>query len=75
MGHKSPTQKKRKTLVEPESGMKKIPRKIRASKSDGDLNLYDTDDVMTDDEKSCLSFNDDNGLAVATFDDAFNFKN
>jgi hypothetical protein len=75
VGHKSPTQKKRKTLVEPESGITKVPKKIRASKSDGDLNLYDTDDVMTDDEKSCLSINDDLGLSYAAFDDAFGFPN
>jgi len=75
VGHKSPTQKKRKTLVEPESGITKVPKKIRASKSDGDLNLYDTDDVMTDDEKSCLSINDDLGLSFAAFDDAFGFPN
>ncbi len=76
MGHKSPTQKKRKTLVEPDSGMKKIPNKHRTSKSDGDLhNLYDTDDVMNDDAKSCLSINDDNGLSFAAFDDAFGFPN
>ena len=76
VGHKSPTQKKRKTLVEPDSGMKKIPNKHRTSKSDGDLqNLYDTDDVMSDDSKSCLSINDDNGLSFAAFDDAFGFTN
>ena len=76
VGHKSPTQKKRKTLVEPDSGMKKIPNKHRTSKSDGDLhNLYDTDDVMNDDAKSCLSINDDNGLSFAAFDDAFGFPN
>ena len=76
VGHKSPTQKKRKTLVEPDSGMKKIPNKHRTSKSDGDHhNLYDTDDVMNDDAKSCLSINDDNGLSFAAFDDAFGFPN
>jgi hypothetical protein len=61
--------------VEPDSGITKVPKKIRASKSDGDLNLYDTDDVMTDDEKSCLSINDDLGLSFAAFDDAFGFPN
>ncbi len=77
VGHKSPTQKKRKTLVEPDLGMKKIPNKHRTSKSDGDLqNLYNTDDVMSDDEKSCLSINDDNGLSFTAFDDdAFGFPN
>ena len=75
VGHKSLTHKKSKTLVRPDSGIKKAPKKIRASKSDGDLNVYDTDDVMSDGEKSCLSFNDDNGLVFAAFDDAFNFKN
>jgi hypothetical protein len=33
VGHKSPTQKKSKTLVEPDSGMKKIPNKYCNSKS------------------------------------------
>ena len=61
--------------MEPDSGITKVPKKIRASKSDGDLNLYNADDVMSDGEKSCLSFNDDNGLAFAAFDDAFNIKN
>jgi hypothetical protein len=76
VGHKSPTQKKRKTLVEPDLGMKKIPNKHRTSKSHGDLqNLYDTDDVMSDDAKSCLSITDDNGLSHAGFDDAFRFPN
>ena len=76
VGHKSPTQKKRKTLVEPDSGMKKIPNKHRTSKSDGDLqNLYDTNDVMSDDAKSCLSINNDNGLSFAAFDDNFGFPN
>ena len=76
LGHKSPTQNKRKTLVEPDSGMKKIPNKYRASKSDGDLrNLYDTNDVMSDDAKSCLSITDDKGLSYANFDDPFGFPN
>ncbi len=61
--------------MEPDSGIKKVLKKICASKSDGYLNLYDTDAVMSDGEKSCLSFNDDNGLAFAAFNDAFNFKN
>jgi hypothetical protein len=33
VGHKSPTQKKSKTLVEPDSGMKKIPNMYRNLKS------------------------------------------
>jgi hypothetical protein len=62
--------------VEPDSGMKKIPNKYRASKSDGDLrNLYDTNDVMSDDAKSCLSITDDKGLSYANFDDPFGFPN
>ncbi len=61
--------------MEPDSGMKKIPNKNRTLKSDGDLqNLYDTDDVMSDDAKSCLSIND-NGQSYADFDDAFGFPN
>jgi hypothetical protein len=75
VGHKSLTQKKSKTLVEPDSGIKKIPKKNRISNTDGDLNFYDTNDVMSDDAKSCLSINDDNGLSFADFDDAFGFKN
>ena len=70
--------KKRKTLVEPDSGMKKTPKKNRNSKSDGDLlNLYDADDVTSDDAKSCLSITDDNGLSFANLDedDAFGFSN
>ncbi len=31
--------KKTKALVEPDSGITKVPKKIRTSKSDGDLNL------------------------------------
>jgi hypothetical protein len=31
--------------VEPDSGITKVPKKIRTSKSDGDLTLYDTNDV------------------------------
>jgi hypothetical protein len=76
VGHKSPTQKKSKTLVEPDSVMKKIPNKYRTSKSDGDLqNLDDTDNVMSDDAKSCLSTTYDNGLSYADFNDAFGFTN
>ncbi len=78
VGHKSPTQKKRKTLVEPDSGMEKTPKKNRPSKSDGNLlNLYDTDDVTSDDAKSCLSITNDNGLSFANLDedDAYGFDN
>jgi hypothetical protein len=74
VGHKSPTQKKRKTLVEPDSGMKKTPDQYRVSKKDGDfLNFYDTDDVTSDDAKSGLSVTDEKGLSFADFDDAFGF--
>jgi hypothetical protein len=74
VGHKSPAGKNRKSLVEPDSGMKEkcskkqiSPKKLRSSKSDGDLlNFYD-DDVMSDDGASCLSIPDDNG--------AFGFAN
>mgnify|MGYP000922250619 FL=1 len=69
MGHKSPTQKKRKTLVEPDSGMKKTPNANCSSNSDDDLlNFYD-DDVMSDDEN--------NGLSVKNLndDDVFKFLN
>ena len=69
MGHKSPTQKKRKTLVEPDSGMKKTPNTNCSSNSDDDLlNFYD-DDVMSDDEN--------NGLSVKNLndDDVFKFLN
>jgi hypothetical protein len=78
VGHKSPTQKKRKTLVEPDLGMKNTPEKNRSSKSDGDLlNLHDTDDVMSDNPKSCLSITDDNGLSFTNLDedDKFGFGN
>ena len=69
VGHKSPTQKKRKTLVEPDSGMKKTPNANCSSNSDDDLlNFYD-DDVMSDDEN--------NGLSVENLndDDVFKFLN
>ncbi len=79
MGHKSPTQKKRKTLVEPDSGIKKkriSPKKHCISKKDGNLlNIYD--DVTSDDKKLCLSITDDNGLSFVNSDekDAFGFPN
>ncbi len=82
MGHKSPASKNRKSLVEPDSGMKEkrskkqiSPNELHPSKSDGDLlNFYD-DDVMSDDAKSCQSITDDNGLsfAISDKDDAFGF--
>jgi hypothetical protein len=75
VGHKSPADKNRKSLVEHGSGMKKKPNKLRPSKSDGDLlNFYD-DDVMSDDAKLCLSITDDNGLSFENSDedDAFGF--
>jgi len=66
VGHKSPTQKKRKTLVEPDSGMKKTPNANCSSNSDDDLlNFYD-DDVMSDDEN--------NGLSVENLNDDVVFK-
>ena len=46
MGHKSPSVKKRKTLVEPILGLKKIPKKIRSSKSGGRV-LDDVFENMT----------------------------
>jgi hypothetical protein len=58
--------------------MKKTPKKNRPSKSDGDLlNLYDTNDVLSDDAKSCLPITNDNGLSFANVDedDAFGFGN
>ena len=79
-GHKSPTQKKRKTLVEPDSGIKKkriSPKKHRIiSKKDGNLlNIYD--DITSDDEKSCLSITNENALSFVNSDkdDAFGFPN
>ena len=69
VGHKSPTQKKRKTLVEPDSEMKKTPKANCSLNSDDDLlNFYD-DDVMSDDEN--------NGLSVENLndDDVFKFLN
>ncbi len=66
MGHKSPTQKKRKTLVEPDLGMKKTPNANCSLNSDDDLlNFYD-DDVMSDDEN--------NGLSVENLNDDDVFK-
>ncbi len=62
--------------MEPDSGMKMTPKKLRSSKSDGDLlDLYDTDDVTSDDAKLCLSLIDDKGLSFADFEDAFGFPN
>ncbi len=63
--------------MEPDLGITKVPKKIHASKSDGDLNLYDTNDVMSDGEKSCLSITDENGLSFVNSDkdDAFGFPN
>ena len=78
MGHKSPTQKKRKILVEPDLRMKKTLKENRLSKLDDDLlNFYDTHDVMRDDSKLCLSITDDNGLSSVNSDedDAFGFLN
>ena len=84
MGHKSPASKKRKSLVEPDPGIKEkryekqiSPKKLCPSKSDGDLlHLYD-DDVMIDDAKLCLSITDDNGLSFTKLDedDAYGFDN
>ena len=84
MGHKSLAGKNRKSLVEPDLGIKEkrskkqnSPKKLRSSKSDGDLlNFYD-DDVLSDDGASCLSIPDDNGLSLANWDedDAFGFAN
>ena len=66
MGHKSPTQKKRKTLVKPDSGMKKTPNANYSSNSDDDLlNFYD-DYVMSDVEN--------NGLSVENLNDDVVFK-
>jgi hypothetical protein len=45
VGHKSLTPKKSKS----EKENKRTPEKIRISNSDGDLNLFDTDDVTSDD--------------------------
>ncbi len=52
-------------------GMKKTPKANPSSKSDDNLlNFYDTDDVISDNKKSCLSFTDDNGLSFANLDEA-----
>ncbi len=82
--HKSLAGKNRKSLVEPDLGIKEkcsekqnSPKKLRPSKSDGDhLNFYD-DDNMSDDGALCLSIPDDNGLSFANSDkdDAFGFAN
>ncbi len=53
MGHKSPSVKKRKALVEPILGLKKIPKKIRSLKSGGRV----LDDVFEND----VSDDDDDG--------------
>ena len=82
MGHKSPSVKKRKTLVEPILGLKKIPKKIRSSKSGGRV-LDDVfeNDVSDDNEDERLPVNPNkkrvrpspkkNGLS----DNAFGFNN
>jgi len=58
VGHKSPSVKKRKTLVEPILGLKKIPKKIRSSKSGGRV-LDDVfeNDVSDDNEDKRLPVN------------------
>ncbi len=69
MGHKSPTQKKRKTLVESDSGMKETPNANCSLNSDDDLlNFYDND-VMSDDGNNGLSVDNLND------DDVFKFLN
>jgi hypothetical protein len=81
VGHKSPRSKKRKSLVEPDPGIKGkryekqiSPKKLRPSKSDGDLlNLYDND-AMSDDAKLCLSITD-LSFVNSDKDDAFRFNN
>ena len=71
--------KKRKTLVEPDSGIKKkqiSPKKHRISNKDGNLlNIYD--DVTSNDEKLCLSITNENALSFVNSDkdDAFGFPN
>ena len=57
MGHKSPSVKKRKALVEPILGLKKIPKKIRSSKSGGRI----LDDVF---ENEVSDDNEDERLPV-----------
>ena len=84
VGHKSLTDKHRKSLVEPDLGIKEkrskkqiSPKKLCSSKSDGDLRNFYDDDVMSDDGASCLPIPDDNGLSFANSDedDAFEFAN
>ncbi len=82
MGHKSPSVKKRKTLVEPILGLKKIPKKIRSSKSGGRvLDHVFENDISDDNEDKRLPVNPNkkrvrpspqkNGLS----DDAFGINN
>ncbi len=58
MGHKSSSVKKRKALVEPILGLKKIPKKIRSSKLGGRI-LDDVfeNDVGDDNKDECLPVN------------------
>ena len=81
VGHKSPSVKKRKTLVEPILGLKKIPKKIRSSKSGGRVlnDVFENDVSDNEDErlsvnlnkKKCPSVPKKKGLSA----DAFGFNN
>ena len=82
MGHKSPSVKKRKTLVEPILGLKKIPKKIRSSKSGGRVldNVFEND-VSDDNEDESLPVNPKKKKRPSVpkkkglSDDAFGFNN
>ena len=89
VGHKSPANKKSKSLVEPEAGMKKkhlakgvtcekrnTPKKISPSNSDCNLMDVFNDDVITDGATS-LSIADTNGPSVPQKkkNDVFRFNN
>ena len=89
VGHKSPANKKRKSLVEPKAGMKKkhlvkgvtrekrnTPKKISPSNSDCNLMDIFDDDIITDGATS-LSIADANGPSVLKKkkNDVFGFNN
>ena len=81
VGHKSPSGKNKKTLVEPDSGLKKIPKKIRSSKFGGPFldNVFENDVSDNEDErlsvnpnkKKCPSVPKKKGLSA----DVFGFNN
>ena len=81
MGHKSPSEKKLKALVEPILGLKKIPKKIRSSKLGGSFlnDVFENDVSDNEDErlpvnpnkKKCPSVPKKKGLSA----DVFGFNN